>query len=338
MKATFILQKEVLEDLYLREEEFESFIKFIKKNFRDYNLVTDFIDIEETIKCVKENPIFEFLMDKMDQIHYLKNMEQIINDGSITKYCSKRTIVLCTFKDELCHLYHEKLGILFFNLQNLNQWNFFNEVIYCKSLKVTKDKNYPTDIKFVQFSDITQYLKYCTSIIIFDKYLFCNKSNQKIEKNLYSLLLSIFACNNNKNIELTIISEFKDDEIKKQYENIVKLLTAHKINRYKLNLIHHDKAFYPRGFEGLHSRFILSNYVHIISNDSFNYFKDNNNINNLVDIDIKFNLTWKNSRSYLKDLQAVKTYVNKTTNEPLSSKNNLKITSYKCKENSLLRD
>ena len=142
--------------------------------------------------------------------------------------------------------------------------------------------------------------------------------------------------NNNNNLRIMSISEFKEDEISKEYDKINEYLLKKGFNNFGLCLIHHSKAFYPRKFEGLHSRFILSNYVHIRSNDSFNFFKDNGTINNLADIDIHFSLTKRNYDSYRADLDAIKTYVGKIKNEMNCSKKNLKTTFYKDRKSALL--
>lgn len=334
MNTTFILQKDVVDDLFIREDEFKNFIKFIKKNFCNYTLITDFTDETEFRTRAAENPILEILLDKFSKIKYVIDLKSQFENGKILELSSKRSIVLSNIDDTGCQNYLNNHGLLFFNLSNLNKWDFYNEVIFSKSIKVTRDVNYPINLKFTAFTDFTKYLKYCKTVIIFDKYLFGNKTNQRITKNLYKMIEEILLVN--KKMEIMIISEFKEDEISIAYDSILDHLKIKGFNEFRLNLIHHSKAMYPRKFEGLHSRFILSNYIHIRSNDSFNFFKDNGEINNLVDIDIKFNLTTENSYSYRTDLDAVKTYVDKIKNEPNCGNKSLRITFYKDKMNYLM--
>ena len=335
MIPTLVLQKEVLDDLFVREDEFQPFIKFLKKNFRNYNLIINHNDSVELQQHSEENPIIELLLDKLLSITYLFDLDDVLSTDRIGNYCDQRTLILCNLNDADCNLKWEKSGLLYFNLNNLNKWDLFNDIIYSKSLKVSCDSNIPNEYKFVKWSNITKFLKFCNSVIIFDKYIFCDKSNQKIQDNLYLFLENLFQINNN-HIQLTIISEFEKDDILKYHQQTNSYLISKGITNFDLNLIHHTKALYPRNFEGLHSRFILTNYLHILSNDSFNFFKQNGDFNNLADVEIKFNLTTKNSYSFQKDLDSVKKYILKTKNEPNSPNLNLRYTYYKDKNNSLL--
>jgi hypothetical protein len=334
MNTTFILQKEVVDDLFIREDEFKSFIKFIKQNFRNYTLITNYNNEQEFIKHSLDNPILEIIIDKFDKIKYIRNLTSLLEDKSILNHTTQQSIVICNISDNICNDYLNNHGLLFFNLSLLKNWCLYDDILFSKSIKVTHDVNYPNSLKFSNFSDITKYLKYCNSLIIFDKFLFEDKTDQKIIKNLYPLLESVLK--SNKKMEIMIISEFKDEKITQYYDSLKVHLNSKGFSNFKLSLIHHYKAFYPKKFEGLHSRFILSNYLHIRSNDSFNFFKDNGDFNHLVDIDIKLNLTTENSYSFKKDLEAVKVYVNKIKNEEKCPNKNLKITFHKNKINSLL--
>uniref|UniRef100_UPI004048F49D hypothetical protein n=1 Tax=Flavobacterium sp. TaxID=239 RepID=UPI004048F49D len=334
MDTTFILQKAVVDDLFIREDEFKSFLKFIKKHFRNYTLITDFQNEEEFMKHSNENPILELLLDKFKKIKYITNLKSLLEDKSILNHTSNRSIVISNIADNICNDYLDNHGLLFFNLTLLKKWSLFDDVIFSKSIKVTHDAAYPNNLRFSNFIDFTKYLKYCTSLIIFDKFLFEDKTDQKISKNLYPFIESVLKSNDK--MEIMVISEFKDEKILQYHENLHNHLTNKGFSNYKLNLVHHYKAFYPRKFEGLHSRFILSNYLHIRSNDSFNFFKDNGDFNNLADIDIKLNLTTENSFSYTKDLEAVKVYLSKIKNEENCPNKNLKVTFCKNKTNNLL--
>lgn len=334
MTPTFILQKEIVDELFVREEDFISFIKFLKKKFRDYILITNFIDEDDFFKSAEENPLLEILIDKFDKIKFKTDLSSLIQDRSILKKISKRTIVLCDASDNICTDYQDNHGCLFFNLSLLHNWNLYEDILESKSLKVTTDKKYPSQYKFSDFTDFTKYFRFCDTLIIFDKYIFADKTDQKLKNNLYKLLEKILF--NKAEMEITIISEFHEEDIVKNYNELNEYLTSKNINNYSINLIHHNKAFYPKKIEKLHSRFILSNYVYIRSNDSFNFFKDNGEFNNLVDIDIMFNLTTQNSFSYLKDLNTTKIYLSKIKNEENCPNKNLRITYYQSRSNALL--
>jgi len=334
MDATFVLQKGILDELYIREDEFKNFLEFIKKYFRDYTLITDFNNEREFILFSEENPLLELLLDKFNQIQFVSDLSNILENKDLLKLSSKRTIVLSMLSDKICNDYLSSHGILFFNLSLLKNWELYSDIILSKSLKVTKDNAIPPKMRFVSFKCISRFFKHCDSIVLFDKYVFSNKSNQLLINNLYVFIESILELN--EIIDIMIISEFKGNDITKQYYELKKYLDQKGYSKYNLNLVHHCKAFYPRNFEGLHSRFILSNYIHVRSNDSFNFFKENGDFNNLADIDIKFSLTRDNSHSYFKDLQAIREYISRVKNEPKCPKDELKITFYKNKLSALI--
>ena len=220
----------------------------------------------------EENPFIEILLDKLLNITYLYDLENILINDKIKGYCNPRTIILCNLNDVDCNSRLGNSGLLYFNLNNLNKWEFFNDIIYSKSLKVSCDSNIPNEYKFIEWSNITKFVKFCNSVIIFDKYIFCDKSNQKIQDNLFLFLENLLQLNN-RHFQITIISEFDKDDIITHHQRTNSYLISKGITNFDLNLVHHTKALYPRNFEGLHSRFILTNYLHILANDSFNFFK-----------------------------------------------------------------
>jgi hypothetical protein len=274
-------------------------------------------------------------MDKLDSITFIENLEEILIANKISNYCSLRTVVLCNLDDAHCNSQLEKSGILYFNMNNLREWNSIAEITYSKSLKVSCDANIPNNYKFSGWNDLAKHLKYCGSIVIFDRYIFSDTSNKRLANNLYPFIETILL-NNKNHVFLTIISEFENEMISTHHDLLENYLKRKGLNSFTLNLIHHTKAFYPRNFEGIHSRFILSNYVHILSNDSFNFYKENGSFNNLADVDIKLCLTTSNKFSYQKDLENIRTYISKTKNEPNSPSSVLKCTFFRSKSNPLL--
>lgn len=319
MIPTLILDKDILDDLYIRESEFTTFIDFLKKNFRNYNLIINHTNQDDLEVHCDENPLIEIILDKIENIIYISDLKETLKNKKINKLCSKRTIIICDLDDIDCNNLLEETGLLHFNLNTLKTCDFFDKILITRSFKVTKNTSIPNENRFKSWNDITQYIKYCNSLIIFDKYIYTDKSNQKLKNNLFKFIESLTLINK-KDIDLTIISEFNNDDIVKYYDITYAFFKSKGINNITLNLIHHSKAFYPRDFEGLHSRFILTNYLHIFSSDSFNYFKDNGKFNNLADIDIKLNMSTQNRYSYETDLESIKTYASKLSNDP-SAKN-----------------
>ena len=104
MIPTLVLQKEVLDDLFVREDEFQPFIKFLKKNFRNYNLIINHNDSVELQQHSEENPIIELLLDKLLSITYLFDLDDVLSTDRIGNYCDQRTLILCNLNDADCNL------------------------------------------------------------------------------------------------------------------------------------------------------------------------------------------------------------------------------------------
>jgi hypothetical protein len=333
---SFIIQKDVIDELFIREDEYSEFINFIKNDFFGYTLICDFKSPEEYFTHSNENPLLEIISDKIRNIIYNTNLENDLLNDNIFKNLGERNIFLTNLTENECEKLNSKFGYIFMNIENLNQvWNLFTETSNGKNYKVTSERNVPDKYRMDNWNKLKIYFKNTKSIIIFDRYILGDKTNQKIVDNLFPLLDVICENSTTKTKKLSIITEFTKDDISQKYSIIETYIKLKKYN-IEINLINHCKSFYPRNFEGLHSRLILTNYLHFMCLDSFNFFKSNGQINNVADLFINFNLCEKFKFSYEKDLNDIKLYISKIVNNPEHPSESNKIMFLKNKNNPLL--
>lgn len=339
--TTLILQKNFIEDLYIVSNdcpEYSSFESFLKEDLFGYELICDFNSIEEYELASKENPILELMMDKLISIEYNVDLEDEFDNDEFYEKIGQHSIFLTKKSKEECDLLVNKRGSLFFSVDNISiKWNKYRNTMHPLIMKVTKDLDFPDEQKLNSWSKIDDFCFPISNVIIFDKYILGNKTNQKLEDNLFPILIQILKRNPVVNpIQISIICEFtRDSNIKERHKLVEAFLKSQNISNFKINLFHHDSSFYPREFEGLHSRIIMTNYFQLRCDDSLNFFKRDGNVNHNTDVTIRFNLAKKNRSFFHKDLKDICTYISKIKNEPNCPNDLLKIMYYPDKCNPL---
>lgn len=319
--VSLIVQNEFLEDLFLlsnnNNNEIDSFIKFIQHELYGYRLICDFEKIEEYIKASEENPIWELIADKTSSISFNKNLKEDLKNSNFYNSIGEHNIVLTTNSKNDVERLMTETGYAFFSIDNIDsEWPKFRSCRNGLQFKITNDNIIPTDARLDCWSKLSKYSTPLNSIVIFDKFIMKDKSNQKMKDNLYPFLELLTKQNKTtKPIQITIISEFDNDCIKEKHKGVIDYLKSKGIDNIALNIIKHHKAFYPADFEGLHSRFVLTNYFHYKCDDSFNFFKSNGKINNDADLRINFNLVKKNQHFFQKEVKDLKYYISKIKND-----------------------
>ena len=340
MRKVLIVENEFIEDLFLTQDENElrkDLYEFLNNDYSGYHLICNFKSQIEYEQALNENPIWEIILDKFETIEYKDTLKIELECKSQKNIHS---LFLLNISKEECESLTSKFGHLIISNTNLEEkWSTFLSLRKGIQYKVTKSELIPDNIKMDNWKKMNQFYNPINSIIIFDKYVLNDSSNQKMVKNLLPLLELILE--NKKNIspiDITIIAEPKEFGycIKERYNFIKKHLEEKSITNFNLNIIKHYKEFYPRDFEGLHSRFILTNYFHFKSDDSFNYFKNNGKVNNDADIRISFNLNKNNDCFYKKELNDLKMYLSKINNNIDAPQEKHKLMFYPHKENLLI--
>ena len=79
MVTTMILENEFIEELFLTQSDnniIKDFYDFILSDLTGYNLICDFNDSDEYEKAVIENPIWELILDKIDNIDFNSSLKK----------------------------------------------------------------------------------------------------------------------------------------------------------------------------------------------------------------------------------------------------------------------
>ncbi len=337
----FIAQKKILTDLLTCESGYENFLNFLKNDFFGYYFICDFSTAEEYNDAIKENPLLEIFMDKFIDIKFNPDIENDIFTDEFYNGIGEQNIFLINKSKDECDFLSKNRGYIYLSLSNINEkWELFSKLIEGIHLKVTRSNLIPEENKLDSWNKISNYLTHSTSLIIFDKYILKDSTNQKMQDNLFPLIDIISSQNKYKKpTNITIITELNEnkDEIIRKYNLIDSYLKSKHIYHLKINIIKHNKAFYARNFEGLHSRFILSNYFHLKCDDSFNFFKSNQNINNDADPRISFSLSKRHSCFFDKELNDVRNYIERLENNEQNPSNDLKIMYHEDKRNYLIK-
>jgi len=335
--ATLIAEKSFLDDLFIdedRDNDHRDLSYFLKYDFFGYKLICEFTDHAAYERAAKDNPFWEIILDRFASIEYVPNIREEILTNAFHARVDEQSIFLSCLSPAHCQKLSQETGYIFLTKLNLADWEKFRMCRQPLILKVTRNASIPSDSRFDKWSKLIAFSRPLNSVIIFDRYILGDRTNQKLTDNLFKVL-EIFCQVPMplKGIMITVISEFENNAtVKKSHQTVLDFLKKKGFKNVKLNIIKHSKAYYPKNFEGLHYRVILTNYFHFKCDDSFNFFKTNGGVNNDADLRISFCLASKNHPFFKKELTDLKAYINKLPKADQSGNENF----YPDKENRLL--
>lgn len=337
-----IAEKKFISDLISSPkcETMLDFIEFLKNDFFGYDLICDFSNVDEYQSASIDNPLWELLLDKYNNIKFVPTLSNEIKDDSFYTTIGEQNIFLTDHSLQVCDDLRLERGYIYMNVSNLSvHWeNFKNFHTAGVHFKITNSTLIPNNQKLDCWTKLNNFLSPLTSLIFFDKYILEDKANQKMTDNLFPIL--DLVCRNSdrlkKPLNITIITELKSrSNIEDYHSKINSYLHENNYSNVQLNIIKHNKAYYPANFEGLHSRFILTNYFHFKCDGSFNFFKQNGKINVDTDLRIDFSLSKKHRHFYKKELNDISEYVRRLTNNPSHPNFDMKFMYYNNSQNYL---
>lgn len=317
--ATLAATKEFMEALFVDDSKDEFYFdlnSFIREEVHGVTLICDFSSIDEYQSALLGNPLWEILMDKCDRIKFRPDLNQDLKNENFYQSLSEENIFLTSLTVEECEELSKARGYIYLSVADISRsWEPIKFIRHNGVFKVTNDPHFPNEMKFDNWAKLDRFCLPLTSVVIFDKYILGDKSNQKLKDNLFKILEKLCTNSLLKPLNVTIISEFESDEkIDKSYRVIEKFFAENSISNIKLNVIRHDKNKYPTDFEGLHYRLILTNNLRIKCDDSFNFFKSNGKVNNDADIHLAFHMSRKSKCFYEKEIKHLKRYISRIDN------------------------
>lgn len=320
-------------------EPYSDVLSFLRKDIFGVDLFCDFSSVSELKTAMEQNPIWEILLDTNNNIKFVKDIQELILHDDFYSNCSEQNLFFVDLSASKCEQLQEERGFVYISPNNISQaWIPIMNIRNRGTLKVTTSTNVPNDHKFDTWNKLDEFKLPLTSIIIFDKYILGDKTNQRLKDNLFILLEKHCKNKLKKPLTLTIISEFDTDvDLVNAYNKIEAFLQSKSISNVRINIIKHEKAIYPSNFEGLHYRLFLTNLIRIKSDDSFNFFKSSGKVNNDVDIHLTFNISNPYRYFFEKELSDIKLYTSRVTNltDPIFAGKSLRY--YKDKINNLLQ-
>lgn len=288
---------------------------FLKEDCTGYELICDISSYDEYISLSKKNPLYEILLDKFTTIEYDSNLKERIENESLFSDYNGRVIYFTNIPTLKADTYTKKYGHIVVTHRNIEtSWDLAYQ--FRKNLKfmVTQSKSIPSENRIDCWNKFSNFSHPFRNMIIFDKHLLKNTTPSQLKTNLIPLIENILA-KNQKEIKtnVTIISETK---IGFTLKNYISILENHFKDTVAFNIIRHSKALYPIKLEGFHSRFILTDYVRIVPDNTFNLFKSNNTVNSVTNIFCSFSFCSSTKSFFDKDCEDLKLYLSKVNNEP----------------------
>lgn len=298
------------------KEILNSFYNSFLKKLNGCTIVTNFLSFDE----IRENDNSELFFDILFEYSLDINFSPDLFDTSnIIKETSKGGFKI--FFVELANVIIEELekktGYVFISTENIEkEWLFINnyknvEKLLCLPAGNDSDSfNGWEDLKFI--SKIPS-----SSIIILDKYILSNNSNNRISDNLIPLIEQILPERYEGVVNVMIISEdilSKTTNLKKAAKDILNILDLHfnKLNpKLKFTIVHHNKAFYPSESVEMHDRYVYTNYFTIDCQRGFSLFKKGKRIIANSSVEIYFNFQHPKTKMLKTHIQGVKDYISK---------------------------
>ncbi|WP_113651995.1 hypothetical protein [Pedobacter namyangjuensis] len=310
-----VLEKKFLEDLFEDPnndcEIAKDLQQFLMKDCNGYNLICDIDSLDEYKQLCIDNPAFESLMDKFISISFKKNL--LSEDNILAN--STRTIFFTTLEKKQSKILTEKYGQIFISNKDLkSSWasplnmRKGNEFMVTQSSLISDENKIDRWDKFARFSHTFK------NAIIFDKFLLKNISPNEVGLSCIPLIKNLLNTRkSNQKVNLTLISEIK---VGYKLGDYIEKISQYLDSDITINIIRHLKALYPRDLEGFHARFIVTDYMKINSDNSFNYFKKNGQVSAVATVKSKFTFCGNNREFFEKDIADLKLYLTKVNLEP----------------------
>lgn len=294
--------KDFMQNFFLAKRNKENYWADFEKEFlnkiRNYTLITNFQSQEEMEQSEYGAIFLDLLADKVKRVIFINESEkdkwimQSIADSGGYKF------FLLELDDSKTSSYAQSLGYEFISTLNFEKvWSKYMDKEIRKSIDSLPNSKDPdifdgwSDLKIVKQSPTN-------TIIIVDKYILSDKSNQKITDNLIPALESIIPNNYRGKLDIMIISEEIKSNEKNRSENekakeIVKKLSKHFSNDNQtdiwVKILIHNKSFYPIENMKFHDRFIYTNNYTIECGEGFNLFEGKKRICSASKVEIHFN-------------------------------------------------
>ncbi|MDA3904960.1 MAG: hypothetical protein PF484_02680 [Bacteroidales bacterium] len=303
------------------------------KRLRNYKLITNYSSFDELMFDAEEsNPMIHYFIEtKVPEIFFNQNLSKDVVKELFYYSGSPIKILFIEDDNKLPELY----GFKSISSSNIKEkWMPFykgrNDDY--NSIKTTKNKNLERYERFEKWEDFLNFAHPLHSIVISDRYILTNNTNQKVENNLFPLLRNLInPSKNESHIDIMIITHKINTNI--EYNRVNSFIKdSLKLKNYHLSIVRDSPAH-----KSEHFRRIYTNYFSIHIENSLNIFKDNGSyIDKNNDITFRFLFNDKNQRFFLKEAKDINNWLSKLNNRPKLGYAPEEIYYYPDKKNKLL--
>lgn len=304
------------------DETLQDFLTYLKR-VKYFKLKINYKSLEEAE--VESNPIFEYLINEyVPTIYYDTELTNKLKDKDFYENGQSFKLFFIEKSNKECAELSEKFGYEYINSNSVvNKWKLYRND---SSLKVTKNSDYPLELKLKDWNKLEFFKHPLNSIIVCDRYILVDKYRQKIDENLIVILEILLSCKNvSENVDVMILSQeilssnssSLKDKLVRVHSRIQSKLSKLK-KKINLNIILFDSNFENYGsYEKIHDRRIYTNYFRMSSGPGFNLFhKNGNTVESFheTDFEVKFIFKYQNYLKTKNELMNINQYLKNIRN------------------------
>jgi hypothetical protein len=304
------------------DERYSSDIQSFFSSVRNFDLLTNYSNWEELKET--QNVLIRSLVNTKvpNKIIYgfelsaktgLKEKDFILNDSPFKLF----------FIEDDCSRLTNRLGYDAISSSTINnRWRIYYSKREEIKMVVTEDPSVSETQRFDSWKKLKQFNHPIHSIVIFDKYILCDKSNQKLKNNLFPLLANLIRSSPSANLLDVVIVTQSVPNVPNILEDLhqkisQKLATITNGKNFSLKIVLYSKQNKTRNSQGLKARRIYTNYFVVSADDSFLFFNERDKAeNNLTNIEFEFLFKPSTFIWVSKELKEIKNYLSLIKNQP----------------------
>lgn len=300
---------------------FDDFVRFLRKLQPGFTLVSNFSSLEELFGVAATNPLLEIIIEKTPKVVLEADFEHKFKQKEYYEHSGCLKLFLTDFKPEDCRQLEDSFGYSFICGANLStKWKTFFSDRDDAVRYITTSLAFEEALRFDSWARLESYKHPVNAVLIVDKYILSDKSNQRIDQNLKPLLKSLLPKKKTElPVDVTIIAEqdkqsaYKEPgKFKTVYDDISLYLSRECPHLHvNLSIMKFDRDILYKlsnqGFD-IHDRRIITNYFWIESGIGFNIINNRGRVKDSDStISFKFNMlgpNYKGLQHFLKGYAA----------------------------------
>lgn len=330
-----VITKEFLNDFFISFDESNKYHvdlkEFLTTKIKGVTIITDLQDVTEWEQASEENPLWLYLLDiPMMTPEFIPTIETDIATPSFYSTYTHPYKLFLTSKDKnTCENLCKDYGFEYLSIENLEEkWQTY--------YSQRDDYNLPIDSisspRFDNWAKLLDFKHPINSIVIIDKYLFCEFKQDGTKQfshgdNLLAILRSLLSNNSNKlDFQLLIVTDSRNINIddglqpssRDRRMNYIRnklgdfIRTEFPLLRFDITVVNYDKRVHTT--ESEHDRGVYTNYFYFEIGTGLNILDCSGRLINRSKISFYLPLRSNDRNVALSGLNSIKTYLNDVNN------------------------